>query len=162
MNAGIWRASCVFLMFVCVFFKFPVQYSISPELSFEFCLLSVSFFYYYYVIYTVLWLDAVSRPFVDVIFQGDCFIPGQFWLGVLRKGAKKKRVGKKVNVDVGFGDLLICPMSISWTHCHWLSFCIPQNWHWLADEWDMDLFLKARELPCILAVDNFFTQSRAQ
>lgn len=145
--------SCVYN--VCVFFLecFTWLFSMCRILS-QLCLSSVSlFFLHYYSIGLCLDLDVMTLVYARTVLT-SC----------LRHQAKKSVRRKAIyspDVDVGCHLLSApAPMSISWTHCHWLSFCTPQNWHWLADEWD--LFLKARKLPCILAVDIFFTQSRAQ
>lgn len=69
----------VFMMFVCFVFLFNTCRTLS-----EFCLLSVSLFYFilFFILFTLFSDWTVSRPFVDVVFPGRLFIRGQFWLGV--------------------------------------------------------------------------------
>lgn len=141
----------VFVFFLLVFLIL-FSCSISAELS-EFCLLSVSFLILFYLCCSLigLCLDTLWMWF----FQG-----GQFWLGVKENRLKRVYVGQKkaaVNIDVGFGDLL----RVHLAHVHLLNSVIDYLFvfhrpGWLADEWGMDLFLKARELLCILALDFFF------
>lgn len=142
----------VFVFFLFFLYHFVFLFNICRTLS-EFCLLSVSFLILFYLCCSLigLCLDTLWMWF----FQG-----GQFWLGVKENRLKRVYVGQKkaaVNIDVGFGDLL----RVHLAHVHLLNSVIDYLFvfhrpGWLADEWGMDLFLKARELLCILALDFFF------
>lgn len=117
MNAGIWRASCVYD--VCVFFffdrfSFPVQYL--PNSLWVLFLVCLFFLFLFYLHCSLIGL--CLDPLWMWFFQG-----GQFWLGVKENKLKRVYVGQKkaaVNVDVGFGDLL-------WVHLSHVHLLNPQS-----------------------------------